>query len=249
MSGTDFPCPMVPNLKVMQTMLPLAIPTGWWRAPGSCALAFAIQGFLHELSVAAGRDHLEFLLELMGEPRWLEEGNPNALNTGRGAAVIRLAAEKAGWGKPLPKGHALGLAFYFSHRGHVAEVVEVSMDSGNKLKLHRVVAAADAGPIINRSGAENQVEGSVIDGYSAMIEQEITFEAGRVQQSNFHDYPLVRMPNQPKIEVHFIESDFPPSGLGEPALPPLAPAVCNAIFTLTGKRVRTLPLSKEGITV
>ena len=249
MSGTDFPCPMVPNLKVMQTMLPLAIPTGWWRAPGSCALAFAMQGFLHELSVAADRDHLEFLLELMGEPRWLEEGNPNALNTGRGAAVIRLAAEKAGWGKPLPKGHALGLAFYFSHRGHVAEVVEVSMDSGNKLKLHRVVVAADAGPIINRSGAENQVEGSVIDGYSAMIEQEITFEAGRVQQSNFHDYPLVRMPNQPKIEVHFIESDFPPSGLGEPALPPLAPAVCNAIFTLTGKRVRTLPLSKEGITV
>ncbi|MGH8021528.1 MAG: molybdopterin cofactor-binding domain-containing protein [Opitutaceae bacterium] len=248
-SGNEFPCAVVPNVKLTQTMLPLGIPTGWWRAPGSCALAWALGGFLHELSEAAGRDHVEFLLGLLGEPRWLDEGNPNALHTGRAAGVIKLAAEKGNWGRPLPKGHGRGIAFYFCHRGHFAEVAEVSVDTDNKVKLHNVVVAGDVGVIVNRSGAENQVEGSVVDGWSSMLAQEITFEAGRVQQSNFHDYPLVRMPDHPKIEVHFIESDFPPTGLGEPALPPLAPAVCNAIFAVTNKRIRTLPLTKEGFTV
>jgi isoquinoline 1-oxidoreductase beta subunit len=248
-SGNEFPCPLIPNMRLTHTMLPLGIPTGWWRAPGSCTLAWALQSFLHELSETAGRDHVEFLLELLGEPRWLDDGNPNALHTGRAAEVVKLAAEKGDWGKPLPEGHGRGISFYFCHRGHFAEVAEVSVDADNKVKLHRVVVVGDVGPIINRSGAENQVEGSVIDGWSTMLAQEITFENGRVQQSNFHDYLLARMPDQPHVEVHFIESDFPPTGLGEPALPPLAPAVCNAIFAVTGKRIRTLPLTKEGFNV
>ena len=159
----------VPNMRLTQTKLPLAIPTGPWRAPRSCSIAFAIQSFLHECAVAAKRDHLEFLLEVMGEPRWLQPNNEFALNTGRAAAVIKLAAEKAGWGKTLPKGRGLGLAFHFSHAGHFAEVAEVSVDANRKLTLHRVTVAGDVGPIINMSGAENQVEGSVVDGFSTAL--------------------------------------------------------------------------------
>ena len=229
-----------------QTMLPLATPTGPWRAPGSNAIAFAVQSFHHELAVAAGRDHLEFLLETMGEPRWLEEGNENVLHTGRAAGVIRLAAERAGWGRPLPPGRGLGLAFYFSHAGHFAEVADVSVDENRRLTIHRVTVAGDVGPIVNLSGAENQCEGSVMDGLSTMLGQEITMENGRVQESNFHQYPLMRINNAPVVDVHFVDSDFPPTGLGEPALPPLAPAVCNAIHAATGQRVRTLPLSRDG---
>ncbi|MFT3867296.1 MAG: molybdopterin-dependent oxidoreductase [Nibricoccus sp.] len=246
MGAEEFPSPVVPNYRFGQTVLDSGTPTGWWRAPGACAFAWAVQSFLHELSVTGGRDHLEFLLELMGEPRKFPPEGRNPLNTGRAAAVIKLAAEKADWGKPLPPGRGRGLAFHFSHRGHFAEVAEVSVDANNRLKVHRVTVAGDVGPIINRSGAENQIEGSVIDGLSAMWAQEITMESGRVTQSNFHDYALLRMPDAPQVSVHLIESDNPPTGLGEPALPPLAPAVCNAIFAATGKRVRTLPLTKAG---
>jgi isoquinoline 1-oxidoreductase beta subunit len=200
------------------------------------------------LSTAAGRDHLEFLLELLGEPRWLEEGNSGSLHTGRAAGVIRLAAEKGGWGKPLPEGRGRGLAFYFSHAGHIAEVAEVSVGPNKFVEVHRVTAAVDVGPIVNLSGAENQVQGSIIDGLSAMLAQEMTFEDGRAQQTNFHQYPLLRMPRAPEVDVHFIQSDFPPTGLGEPALPPLAPAVANAIFAVTGERIRRLPIIKAGWT-
>ena len=189
--------------------------------------------------------YLDFLLELLGEPRWLEEGNAWALHTGRAAGVIRLAAERAGWGERLPEGQGLGLAFYFSHAGHVAEVARVSA-RGRRLNVHRVTVAADVGPIVNRSGAENQVEGSVIDGLSTMLGQQIQIERGRVQETNFHRYPLLRIGRAPEVDVHFIESDHPPTGLGEPALPPLAPAVGNAIFAATGERVRRLPLSADG---
>lgn len=242
----EFPSLLLANFRISQTMLPWSTPTGPWRAPRSNALAFVIQSFLHELATAAGRDHLEFLLEFMGEPRWLEPGNDRSLNTGRAAAVIRLAAEKADWGKPLPAGRGRGLAFHFSHAGHFAEVAEVSVDGDKKLTIHRVTVAGDIGPIINMSGAESQCQGAVIDGLSTMLGLEITLENGRVQQANFDRYPLLGIGSAPAVDVHFIQSEFPPTGVGEPALPPLAPAVCNAIFAASGYRARTLPLKKEG---
>jgi len=243
---TEFPALLVANYRTTQTMLPWTTPSGPWRAPRSNALAFVIQSFLHELAVAAGRDHLEFLLEVMGAPRWLEPGNDRSLNTARAASVIKLAAEKAGWGKPLPAGRGRGLAFHFSHAGHFAEVAEVSVDRNKTLTVHRVTVAGDIGPIVNMSGAENQCEGAVIDGLSTMLGLEVTMEQGRVQESNFDQYPLLSIDAAPQVQAHFIQSDFPPTGVGEPALPPLAPAVCNAIFAATGYRARTLPLSREG---
>jgi isoquinoline 1-oxidoreductase beta subunit len=246
LSGDVDPGPFVPNYRITRTLLPWQTPCGYWRAPGSNVFAFVHQSFLHELSAAAGRDHLEFLLALLGEPRWLEEGNAHALHTGRAAGVIRLAAEQAGWGRRPPEGRALGLAFYFSHAGHVAEVAEVSVGQGKRINVHKVTVAADVGPIVNLSGAESQVQGAVNDGLSAMLAQQVTFEDGRALESNFHEYPLLRIPRAPAVDVHFIESDFPPTGLGEPALPPLAPAVCNAVFTATGERLRRLPIVREG---
>ncbi len=143
----------------------------------------------------------------------------------------------------------MGLAFHFSHAAHIAEVAEVSVDRNRKLVLRRVTVAVDIGPIINMSGATTQVQGAVIDGYSTMVGQKITMEKGRIQQSNFNDYPVLRIPNAPEVDVHFIQSDNRPTGIGEPALPPLAPAVGNAIFAATGHRVRSMPLTDEGFTV
>ncbi len=245
----EFPAQLLPNVRVTQTKLPLKIPTGPWRAPRSCAIAFAIQSFISECAIAANRDHLEFLLEIMGEPRWLQEGNEFALNTARASAVIKLAAEKAGWGRSLPKGRGLGLAFHFSHAGHFAQVAEVSVDSNKKLTVHKVTVAGDIGPIINMSGAENQVEGCVIDGLSTAMGLELGIENGRIIETNFDRYPLLRIANAPEVAVHFIQSEFPPTGVGEPAFPPVAPAICNAIYAATGYRVRTMPLAKEGFTI
>jgi isoquinoline 1-oxidoreductase beta subunit len=244
-----FPVSVLANHRVSQSFLASTTPTGPWRAPRSNAIAWVIQSFMHELSTAAGRDHLEFLLEAMGEPRWLAPADETALNTGRAAAVIKLVAEKAGWGKPMPKGRGLGLAFYFSHSGHFAEVADVSVDANRKVTVHKVTVAGDVGPVINMSGAETQVQGAVIDGLSTMLGLEITMEQGRVQQANFNNYPILRMAHAPEVEAHFIQADFPPTGLGEPALPPLAPAVCNAIFAATGHRIRQLPLMRENFTV
>lgn len=246
---TEFPMLNLKNVRATKTMFEIGTPCGPWRAPGANTTAFVIQSFIHELALAAGRDHLEFLLEIMGEPRWFDEGNIRSLNTGRAADVIKLAAEKAGWGRKMPEGHGLGLAFHFSHAAHIAEVADVSVDANKKLNVHNVTVAVDIGPIINMSGATSQVEGAVIDGLSTMAAQKITMENGRIQQSNFHDYKILRMPSSPKVDIHFIQSDYTPTGIGEPALPPLAPAVCNAIFAATGHRVRRMPLSEEGYTV
>ncbi len=249
LAPTEFPALNVDNCRVESTAIEIGTPCYAWRAPGANSFAWVMQSFIHELAVAANRDHLEFLLEVMGEPRWFKEGDSNSLNTGRAAGVIKLAAEKAGWGKKLPKGRGLGLAFHFSHQGHIAEVAEVSVDANKKITVHNVTVAADVGQIINLSGAENQVQGSVIDGLSTMMKLEITMENGMIEQSNFHNYQPLRMRNAPTVAVHFVESDYSPTGLGEPCLPPLAPAVANAIYAACGHRVKTLPLAKEGFTI
>jgi isoquinoline 1-oxidoreductase subunit beta len=249
LSPQEFPANVLGSARITQSMISSKMPTGPWRAPGSNAIAFAVQSFMHECAVAAKRDHLEFLLEVMGEPRWLDPGNTRALNTERAANVIKLAAEKAGWGRTMPKGRALGLAFHFSHAGHFAEVADVSVDANRKITVHSVTVAADIGPIVNLSGAENQCQGAVIDGLSTMMGLEITFENGRVEQTNFDKYPILRIASAPRVDVHFIESDYDPTGCGEPAFPPAAPAICNAIFTATGHRVRTIPIRKEGYSI
>ncbi|MEO7775206.1 MAG: molybdopterin cofactor-binding domain-containing protein [Steroidobacteraceae bacterium] len=241
---------LLPNYRATQSFLPARMPFGPWRAPGSNVAAFATQSFLHELAVAGKRDHVELLLEVLGEPRWLDPGKGNSLNTDRAAAVIRKAAELGGWGRKLPMGQGLGIAFYFSHQGHFANLAHVSVDAKKRLTIHRVVVVGDVGPVLNPSGAEQQCVGSVIDGVSAMLGQKITVENGRVLETNFHQYPLLRMDKAPKnIELHFIQSDYSPTGCGEPALPPLAPAITNAIFAATGHRIRTLPISEEGFSI
>jgi isoquinoline 1-oxidoreductase beta subunit len=249
MSGQIFPGALVDNYRLMQTSLPWDSPCGAWRAPGSNVYAFVVQSFMHELAVAAKRDHVEFLLETLGAPRWLENGNIGSLNTGRAATVIKTAAERAGWGKPMPAGRGLGLAFYFSHAGHFAEVADVSVSADKVIRVHRVTVVGDVGPIVNLSMAENQCQGSVVDGLSTMLGQAVTFENGRAMPHNFDEYPLLRMPHTPQVDVHFVASGYAPTGLGEPALPPLAPAVCNAIFAASGHRVRTLPIAEEGFSV
>lgn len=256
-SPNEFPVTYVDDYRASQSLMPLSMPVGPWRAPGSNTMSWVQQSFLNEVSAAAKRDHVEFLLELYG--RKAGKGQDSAdqmpgmprqagLNPDRAIGVIKLAAEKAGWGKPLPKGHHLGIAFYFSHQGHVAEVAEVSVDAKKKVTVHKVTVAADVGPVVNLSGAENQCQGCVVDAIGTMG-LEITMENGAAQQTNFDKYPLPRMPVSPRVDVHFVQSDYTPTGLGEPAFPPAVPAICNAIYAATGHRVRTLPITKEGFSV
>jgi len=244
----EFPAALLDNVENGQTLLPLMIPIGPWRAPGSNVVSFATQSFIHELATAGGRDHLELLLEIFGEPRHLGAKTPNLLNTGRAAGVTKLAAEKIGWGKqPQQKGRALGLAFYFSHAGHFAAGVDVSVDANKRITIHKISLVGDIGPIVNLSGAEAQCEGSVTDGISTMMGLEIAFENGRVTQGNLNDYPILRLSHAPmNIETTFIQTDVPPTGAGEPALPTVAPAVANAVFAATGQRIRQMPFSLQG---
>jgi isoquinoline 1-oxidoreductase beta subunit len=246
LQGNEFSMTAIKNARIKQSMIKVDTPCGAWRAPGSNTNAFVEQSFIHELSVLAGRDHVEFLLELMGSRRWIKEGNVNTLNTGRAIDIIKLAAEKANWGKSMPSGSAQGFAFYFCHAAHIAEVAEVSVDANRNFRVDKVTVAVDVGPIINMSGAISQVQGSVIDGLSTMALQQITMENGVIQQDNFDQYPVMRIASTPEVDVHFNQSNNRPTGLGEPALPPLAPAVTNAIFNATGTRIRSMPLSEQG---
>ena len=245
-SESEFPARFVPNFRLEASLIRFGVPTGPLRAPGSNALAFVFQSFIDELAYAAGADPVQFRLDLLGEPRLVINPDGKAgYNAGRMRAVLDLVAQKSGWGRTVPRGSGLGVAFHFSHAGYFAEAAEVGVDGTGALKIRKVWVAGDVGrPIINTSGAVNQVQGSVIDGIGEMLRQEITIVNGRTKEGNFNDYELPRITDAPPVEVHFVPSDNPPTGLGEPALPPAIPAVCNAIFAATGRRVRTLPLTK-----
>jgi isoquinoline 1-oxidoreductase beta subunit len=251
MTAAEFPAPYIAKHRVTQTLLPVGTAFGWWRAPGSHSIAFAIESFLHELSTAAKRDHLDFLLEIFrAAPPAKPEHPATELNPARAIAVLEEVGRRGRWHEAPPKGQARGLAFHFSHRGHFAEIVRLGVDAQKKITIHEITVVGDIGPVLNRNGAEAQVQGSVTDALSVMMGQQIDIEKGRVLQSNFHEYPLLRMAAAPRaMNIHFIESDFPPTGCGEPALPPFAPALCNAIYMLTRQRIRTLPLAAEGYTL
>ncbi len=218
----------IPNIQVEYHLATVGVPVLWWRSVGHSHNAFVVESFLDELAAAGGKDPYELRRALLAKhPR--ERG------------VLDLAAEKAGWGKPLPKGRGRGIAVHASFGSYVAEVVEASVEGGN-VRAHRVVCAVDCGEFVNPQIIEQQLQGAVIFGLTAALYGELTFEKGRVQQSNFNDYPMLRMDECPEIEVHIVHNQEKMGGIGEPGVPPAAPALVNAIFQATGKRIRKLPI-------
>ena len=218
----------IPNLQVELHSPKVGVPVLWWRSVGSTHTAFSTETFLDEMAAAAGKDPLEFRRGMLAKhPRHL--------------AVLNLAAEKAGWGRPLPKGRGRGIAVHESFNSFVAEVAEVSV-KGGEVKVERVVCAVDCGLAINPDVIRAQMEGGIGFGLAAALHGAITLKDGRVEQSNFHQYRLLRIPEMPAVEVHIMPSQAKPTGVGEPGVPPIAPAVANAIFAATGKRLRNLPL-------
>ncbi|HEX2061166.1 MAG TPA: molybdopterin cofactor-binding domain-containing protein, partial [Thermoanaerobaculia bacterium] len=224
------------------------VPRGWWRSVEHSINGFVVNSFLDELAHAGGRDPIELRLALLpkGFVQKAEgERNPARLwpfKSDRLRAVIELAREKSGWGKPLPAGRALGFAAHHSFFSYAAQVAEVSME-GDTPRVHRIVCAIDCGVPVNPDGIRAQIEGGIVYGLAAALGEQITIENGRVQQSNFHDFPLLTIDRMPMIEVHIVPSSEPPTGTGEPGLPPAAAAVTNAMFKLTGNRIRTLPIA------
>jgi len=248
LDAVQFPAGFVPNYHTIQSAMECSIPVGPWRAPGANGIAYPMQGFIDELAVAAGIDPLKFRLDLLDSPITPAAAPANndprgPFNAARARGVLELAAAKAGWGKALPRGQGAGIAFHFAFGGYVAFVAEVTVSRAGDLKVDRIVAAVDVGrQIVNLSGAEAQVEGSVMDAMSAALHQEAVLENGRMVKATFEQYPLLRMHEIPaKIEIHFLRSDNHPTGVGEPPYPPILPALANAIFAATGRRLRRTP--------
>ena len=247
----EFPSGRVPAYALYTSQMPLLLRTGWLRAPGVNAICFVCQSFIDELAAVAGRDPLDFQIELLnantvplGKP---QQGGDAPLNAERLKGVLEMVAEKSGWReRKRTPGRGMGISAYFCHMGYFAEVADVSVDAQNRVTVHHVWAAGDVGShIINPRAAENMCYGGIIEGLSHM-EQEITLADGQVQQANYHQHPMLRMRHTPKIDIYWRLTDNPPTGLGEPTLPPILPAVGNAIFAATGKRMRTLPLQRSG---
>ena len=224
----------IPNLQVDLHSPKNEVPVQWWRSVGHSHTGFSVEAFLDEVAHAGGKDPYQLRRSLLAnQPRML--------------AVLDLAAQKANWGGPLPAGRARGIATHFSFDSYVAQVAEVSVEKDGTVRVHRVVAGVDCGRTVNPDTVKGQIEGGIIFGLTAALKTEITLEKGRVQQRNFNDYPMVRMFESPAIEVYIVPSTEHPTGVGEPGVPPVAPAVANAIFAATGKRVRRLPIKPEDL--
>jgi isoquinoline 1-oxidoreductase beta subunit len=219
----------IPNVLVDYHAADPGIPVSYWRSVGYSQNTFFAESFIDELAHAAGKDPLEFRRKLLA-------------NAPRPLAALELAAQKAGWGKPLPKGRGRGIALVNNIGSFTAQVAEVSV-AGSKLRVDRVVCAVDCGQVVNPAGVEQQIQSGIVYGLSAALKGAITIDRGRVQQTNFHQYDVLRIDEMPVIEVHLVESHATPGGIGEASVPPIAAAVGNAIFAATGKRVRRLPMT------
>ena len=242
LSPNHYPAGLVPNFRLRQSMVECNIRTGPWRSPGHSAYCWVYQGFFDEVALAAEKDPLEFRLDLLSR----SYGEP-PIDLERSAATLRKAAEAAGWGRDPGPNRGLGLAFHFDHGSFVSHVAQVAAD-GNRIRVEKFWSGIDCGPVINLSGAMNQVEGAIVDALST-AQLELTFDGGAIEQSNFHDYMLATIDQAPEVECHFIQSEHPPMGMGEPPIAPATPAMTNAIFAATGVRIREQPWRKSGIVV